>query len=131
MTTPDDLAQRITRAATGRVKHNAASAVTDALAALNYTFVPPGTPGRYAESDEIKHAMVMYLVKQTGLPRETVKDVLAGIEQSGLRPREPDQHPSGLRTTEPAFANVQPFGARHTAAQKPIDQRPPGGKNYA
>ena len=130
--TPHDLAVTIAQRCHGRFAHNEAAMVIECLGALGYTFETIGTPGRYAESDEVKHAQVQYLMKQTALPRETVKDVLVSMEKFGYRPREPDQHPSGLRTTAHAWETVKPFGARHTAAQKPIDDRMPGqGRNYA
>ena len=120
---PDDLALK--------VAHNDAPLVIDALAALGYTFEVPGTPGRYHELDEGQHSMRLYLVGKTGLQMQIVREIMAAIHSTGLRVREPDAHPSGLRTTEPAFANVLQSGARRAAAQKPIDQRMPGmGKNY-
>jgi hypothetical protein len=130
--TPDDLAVTIAQRCHGRFTHNEASLVIDALASLGYTFEAPGVPGRYAESDEVRHAMVQYLIKATALPRETIKDVLVAAEQFGCRPREPDQHPSGLRTMACAYENVPRSGAERAFAQKPIDNRMPGmGRNFA
>lgn len=130
--TPDDLALKCAQRCRERFSHNDAALVIDALAALGYTFEVPGTPGRIIESDEVRHSMALYLSRKTGLHIQIVRDILAAIHITGLNIREPDQHPSGLRTTEHAFTNVQPFGARRAAAQKPIDDRMPGqGRNYA
>lgn len=132
MLTHDDIALRVTQAAARRFSFEAVTAVIEALAALGYEFRSPGSPGRYIESDEVKHAMAMYLAGKTGLRLQITRGILVAIEQFGLRIREPLRHPSGLKTTVHAFVNVQPFGARHAAAQKPIDDRMPGhGRNYA
>ena len=133
--TPDSVALRVAQSA---ARHHAyafddVTACIEGLAALGYEFVPAGSPGgRIHESDEYKSSMAKFLTRTTGVPWQIARGVIAAIEQHGLRIREPDQHPSGLRTTEPAFTNVQPFGARRAAAQKPTDDRAPGeGRNYA
>jgi hypothetical protein len=133
--TPDDLtmqiAQREARQGGARTSFEDASLVVESLASLGYTFEPPGVPGRYHETDEAQHSMALYLSRKTGLHIRAVYCVLNTIDKLGLRIREPASHPSGLRTTEPAFANVLQSGAHRAAAQKPIDQRMPGqGKNY-
>jgi hypothetical protein len=133
---PDDLALRIAqreaRQGGARTNFEDASLVTEALASLGYTFEPPGVLGRYHESDEGRQSMALYLSRTTGLHIRTVHVTMNTIDKLGLRIREPDQHPSGLRTTEPAFANVLQSGAQRAAAQKPIDDRMPGqGRNYA
>lgn len=130
--TPDDLAVTIAQRCHGRFSFEDAALVIDALASLGYSFEVPGTPGRYADSDEVQNALRMYLEKTTGVHRNTVKDVLVAMEKFGYRPREPDQHPSGLRTNAYAFETVKKFGAQTAAAQKPIDNRIPNmGRNYA
>jgi hypothetical protein len=134
--TPDDLtmqiAQREARQGGARTSFDDASMVIEALASLGYTFVPPGVPGRYHESDEGRQSMALYLSRTTGLHIQAVHVIMNTIDKLGLRIREPDAHPSGLRTTEPAFANVLQSGAQRAAAQKPRDDRMPGqGRNYA
>jgi hypothetical protein len=130
--TPDDLALKVAQMCRERFSHNDAALVIDALAALGYTFEVPGLPGRIIESDEVKHSMTLYLVGQTKLPISIVRSIVQAISITGLNIREPDQHPSGLKTTAHAFSTVKRFGAQHAAAQKPIDDRMPGhGRNYA
>jgi hypothetical protein len=104
---PDTLALTVAQRCGGYFSHNEAALVIDALASLGYTFEVAGVPGRYCESDEQKHHLVQYLIKATELPRQTVKDVLVAAEQAGYRPREPDTHPSGMRTAACAYENVQ------------------------
>jgi len=127
--TPDHLAVTVAQRCHGRFTHNEAAAVIDALASLGYTFEAHGVPGRYAESDEAKHHMVMYLIKQTALPRETVKDVLVAAEQFGARAREPDQHPSGERTGAAAYETVR--AVRGYNVRQYDDQRMGMGKRHA
>jgi hypothetical protein len=130
--TPDDIALRVTQAAARRFSFEEVTAVMEALAALGYEFRPPGSPGRYIESDEVRHAMALYLAGKTGLHLQITRGILVAIEKFGLRICEPLRHPSGLKTTAHAFTTVVPFGARQAAAQKPIDDRMPGhGRNYA
>jgi hypothetical protein len=130
--TPHDVALKIAQSAPQHVDFESAAMVTAALASLGYDFVPHGTPGRFIESDEVRHSLALYLAGKTGLHIQIMRNILTAIERSGLRIREPDAHPSGLKTTAHAFATVKPFGAKHAAAQKPIDQRMPGqGRNYA
>jgi hypothetical protein len=133
MTSPDDLALILAQRGHGRFTFEDASLVIDELNSLGYTFVPPGTPGRFAESDETMHAMRMYLAKATGVHRETVKEILVAADLFGVRPREPDQHPSGLRTTAAAYETVRQFGkGRNNVAREYIDMRMPGmGKRHA
>jgi hypothetical protein len=133
---PDDLAvtiaQREARQGGARTSFEDAALVVDALARLGYEFVPPGHPGRYHESDEGRQSMALYLSRTTGMHIRAVHVIMNTIDKLGLRIREPDAHPSRLRTTEPAFANVIQSGAQRAAAQKPIDDRMPGmGRNYA
>jgi hypothetical protein len=129
--TPDDLAmqiaQREARQGGARTSFEDASMVIEALAALNYTFEPPGVAGRYHESDEAQHSMALYLSRTTRLHIRAVYCVLNTIDKLGLRIREPNLHPSGLRTTEPAFANVLQSGAQRAAAQ--IPEHLEGGKH--
>ncbi len=125
--TPDDLAVTIAQRCHGRFEHNEAALVIDTLVSRGYTFEPIGTPGRYAESDEQRHHMSQYLIGVTELARETVKDILVAAEQFGYRPREPDRHPSGLRTTAAAYETVYAPGAKHHAAQ--IPKHLEGGKH--
>jgi hypothetical protein len=130
--TPDELALKCAQRCGGRFSHHEASLVTDALTSLGYEWAPLGSPGRYAESDEQRHHMSQYLIRVTRLPREVVKDVLVSAEQAGYRPREPDRHPSGVRTTACAYEFVPTNGAQRAGAQKPRDDRMPGqGRNYA
>jgi hypothetical protein len=129
--TPDDLAmqiaQREARQGGARTSFEDATLVIQALASLGYEFVPPGHPGRYHESDEARQAMALYLSRKTGLHIRAVHVIMNTIDKLGLRIREPDQHPSGLRTTEPAFSNVLQSGARRAAAQ--IPKHLEGGKH--
>jgi hypothetical protein len=131
--TPNDIALKIAQASSGHdVGFADAALVTDALAALGYEFVGHGVAGRYHESDEAIQGMRLYLVRKTGLHMQVVRNVLVAIERFGLKIREPDAHPSGVRTTEAAFEYVPQSGAARAAAQKPIDMRMPGqGRNYA
>jgi hypothetical protein len=129
--TPDDLtmqiAQREARQGGARTSFEDASLVVESLATLGYTFEPPGVPGRYHETDEAQHSMALYLSRMTGLHIRAVYCVLNTIAKLGLRIREPDAHPSGLKTTEPAFANVIQSGAHRAAAQ--IPKHLEGGKH--
>jgi hypothetical protein len=129
--TTDTLALRITQKAAPRFALDEVSAVVEALAGWGYSFVPPGTPGRFAcETDESKYALVKSTADKTQLKVQVARDIVTAIEQSGLRFREPDTHPSGLKTTEPAHSNVQRLGPKFIAASQPIDKRPEGGKRY-
>jgi hypothetical protein len=125
--TNDDLAVTVAQRCHGRFSFEDASLVIGALTDLGYTFEAHGVPGRYAESDEVRHHMVQYLVKATGVHRETVKDVLVAAEQFGVRPREPDAHPSGLKTKACAYEFIPRSGAQQAAAQ--IPKHLEGGKH--
>jgi hypothetical protein len=104
---PDDLAlkiaQREARQGGGRIDHNAACLVIDTLASWGYEFVPPGTVGRFSDSDEQRHGMALNLSRSTGLHIRAVYCVLNAIAALDLLIKEPSTHPSGLRTT--AFAH--------------------------
>jgi hypothetical protein len=113
------IAQREARQGGARTSFEDATLVIEALAALNYTFEPPGVPGRYHDSDEGQQSMALYLSRTTGLHIRAVRVIMNTIDKLGLRAREPDAHPSGLKTTEPAFANVLQSGAQRAAAQIP------------
>jgi hypothetical protein len=134
--TPDDVALKL---ATGKEARSGAgfsfeeaTLVIETLAALNYTFVAPGTAGRFHESDEAMHSMRLFLSRKCGLHYRIIRLITDTLDRLQIRIREPDAHPSGLKTTEPAFANVIQSGAKRAAAQKPIDDRMPGqGRNYA
>jgi hypothetical protein len=129
--TPHDLAMQITqreaRQGGARTSFEDASLVIESLASLGYTFEPPGVPGRYHESDEAQHSMRLYLSRATGMHIRAVHVIMNTIDRLHLRIREPDAHPSGLKTTEPAFANVIQSGARRAAAQ--IPKHLEGGKH--
>jgi hypothetical protein len=109
--TNDDLVMQITqreaRQGGARISYEDASLVIEALAGFGYTFVAPGTPGRYCDSDEQKHGMALNLSRATKLHIRAVYVVLNNIDRLGLRIREPDQHPSGLRTNAYAHETVK------------------------
>jgi hypothetical protein len=130
--TDDSLAFKIARSGAPHMDINDAAAAVESLTRLGYEFVPPGVEGRYlVEHAEGERAMAEYLRQNTHLAWRTAHEVLREIGRLGLRIREPDQHPSGYRTQEAAISNVQPFGAKLTAAQRPIDSRGPGNwKTY-
>jgi hypothetical protein len=132
MTSPDDLALILAQRGHGRFTFEHAALVIEELDRLGYSFEAHGVPGRYADSDEGMHSMRMYLAKATGVHRETIKDILVAADLFGVRPREPDTHPSGAKTKACAYEAVPLTGAQRAAAQKPIDMRMPGqGRNYA
>jgi len=121
--TPDDVALKL---ATGKEARSGVgfsfeevTTVIETLAALGYTFEPPGTAGRYHESDEAMHSMRLFLSRKCGLHYRIVRLVTDALDRLQIRIREPDAHPSGFRTTEPAFANVIQSGAKRAAAQIP------------
>jgi hypothetical protein len=120
--TDDDLALHVTRSAAPRVDLDEAASALDAMRALGYSFVAPGTPGRYIESDEAHRGLAEFIRGETSLSFANAFAVLDAIAKLGYRIREPGQHPSGLRTTEPAYTKVVPFGARHAAAMKTIER---------
>jgi len=122
----DDLPFRIARSGAPALDHNDAAQAVEALSGLGYEFVPSGTPGRLVETDEMLGHMGRWISQNTTLPSNVAHAVLREIARLGLKIREPDRHPSGLRSTEPAFTAVRPFGAKTTAAMQPIDQRGPG-----
>jgi hypothetical protein len=109
--TPDDLAlaiaQREARQGGGRISFDDATLVIDTLASLGYEFVAHGVAGRFCDSDEQKHCMAMNLSRKTALHIRAVYVVLNTIDTLGLRIREPDQHPSGLRTNAYAHEDVK------------------------
>jgi hypothetical protein len=108
--TPGDLsmriAQREARQGGGRVSLDDVALVIDALTGWGYAFVVPGTPGRFADSDEQRHAMALNLSRKTALHVRSVYVVLNAIDTIGLRIREPNQHPSALRTNAYAHEDV-------------------------
>jgi hypothetical protein len=122
----DDLPFRIARSGAPVIDFNDASAAVEALSGLGYEFVVPGTPGRIVETDEMLGHMARWISQNTSLPMNLAHAVLREVARLGLRIREPDRHPSGLRTTEPAFTAVRPFGAKTAPAMQPIDKRGPG-----
>jgi hypothetical protein len=124
--TADDLAFRIARSGAPAIDPNDAATAVEALSALGYEFVPPGIEGRFVETDEDGRSMAEYLRQNTSLSWQTAHGILREIRRLGLRIREPDTHPSGLRTQARAYETVVPFGAATIAAQKPIDRRGPG-----
>lgn len=109
--TNDDLAMRIAqreaRQGGGRIDHHQTTMVIDTLAGLGYKFVPIGTPGRYADSDEQKHGMALNLSRKTALHIRAVYVVLNAIAGFDLLIREPESHPSGLRTNAYAHETVK------------------------
>jgi hypothetical protein len=106
--TPDDLALRITQSASPRFSLDEVSVVIEALASLGYEFVPIGAPGRGAyDSDEQKTHLARWLFQKTSLPLHVARDVLTAVEQYGLRIKEPDAHPSGLKTRCHAYETVR------------------------
>jgi hypothetical protein len=119
----DGLALRIAKAASPYVDPSDVASIVEAIQALGYTFVPPGTPGRLLENDEAHRGLAEYLRREIdGIDFRIASKTIAAIHQLGFALREPDQHPSGLRTTEHAFTTVRPFGAKYTAAMKTIDK---------
>jgi hypothetical protein len=133
MTNDDnDLAHQIADGYSPKLDLADVTAIIEALAALGYSFTPHGVEGRFIDTDEVRHGLVLYLHDQTKLPIQIARHVLMAIATSGLNIREPDQHPSGLQTTYNAFVTVKSHGAGHAAARKAIDTRMPGrGRNYA
>jgi hypothetical protein len=121
--TIDNLAIKIARLAAPRIGIDDAEGVLDALAALGYTLETPGArPGRYIESDDQHHALADRVRQDVSISYGTASSALHAIARIGYMIREPDQHPSGLRTTEPAFTKVVGFGAKYTAAMKTIER---------
>jgi hypothetical protein len=101
--TPDELARTIK----GQFNYVHAHLVIGTLARLGYTFVPHGTPGRYHESAEQQHGMALALTRMTGVRNvRHVRGVLEGCEAYGLRIREPDLHPSGIKTHRYGYETV-------------------------
>jgi hypothetical protein len=130
--TPHELARKIADTYRPPLKLANVTPIIECLAALGYTFVEPGTPGRYRDSEEERQGLRLFLVRKTGLHMQLARCVLTAIDRLHLMIREPDAHPSGLRTTEPAFSDIRQSGAQLAASRKPIDDRMPGqGRNYA
>jgi hypothetical protein len=106
-----------------RLKPDAAHMVFLTLIEKGYTIVSQGTKGRFPESDDEWHTLRRWLSDTSPLgalssvEAKAVFDALSGM---GLKVREPDQHPSGLRTTEKAFVDVKRIGAG--SAYKVIDR---------
>jgi hypothetical protein len=124
--TADDLALKIAQSWPVKLSLDDATAVVEALSGLGYTFVPPGLAGRHAcESAESGAHLARWLSQHTPLSWAEASEALRTIDRLGIRIREPDRHPSGLKTTMPAFADVKPLGAAFIAAQQPIDMRGP------
>jgi hypothetical protein len=86
--TPHDLAMQITRRGGARTSFEDASMVIESVAALGYSFEPPGVPGRYHESDEGRQSMALYLSRTTRLHIRAVYCVLNTLDKLGLRIRE-------------------------------------------
>jgi hypothetical protein len=118
----EDFDLRITRAAAPHLSLDDTTAALDAMRSLGYSFVSPGTPGRLLESDDAHRGLAEYLRSETSLSFTSAFAVLDALNRLHYRIREPDVHPSGLRTTEYAFTKVAPFGAKHTAAMKTIEK---------
>jgi hypothetical protein len=111
---PDTLALTVAQRCGGRFEHNDAALVIDALSTLGYEWLPPGSPGRFADSDESKYRLVMAMAERTGLHRETVKDVITAAElHCGVRPAEPSTHPSGMKTGARAYETVTQRASQH------------------
>jgi hypothetical protein len=110
---PDTLALTVAQRCGGRFSFDDGSRVIDGLSALGYQWLPPGSLGRFADSDENKYRMIQAMAARTGLHREVVKDILTAAEQAGYRPAEPDQHPSGLKTGARAFEDVTRSASQH------------------
>jgi hypothetical protein len=97
-----------------RLTPDAARMVFATLFEKGYTLVPEGTKGRFPESDDEWHTLRRWLRDASPLgslssvEAKATFDALSGM---GLKVREPDKHPSGIRTTEKAFTDVKRIGA--------------------
>jgi hypothetical protein len=109
--TDDNLALRVTHAAAPHVNLADTVAALDAMRSLGYSFVSPGTPGRILESDDAQRGLAEYLRNETSLLFVSAFAVLHALARLQFRIREPDVHPSGLKTSEYAFTKVTGFGA--------------------
>jgi hypothetical protein len=118
MNADENLALRVAR--TAAMTFDDVSAALDAMTALGYTFVSPGTPGRILESDDAQRGLAEYLRNETSLSFASAFEVLHALAKLGYRIREPDVHPSFLKTSEYAFTKVTGFGA--AAAIKTIER---------
>lgn len=116
----DNLALRATHAAAPHLSHDDVTAALDAMRSLGYTFVAPGTPGRILESDDAQRGLAEYLRTETSLSFANAFAVLHALNRLQYCIREPDVHPSGLKTSEYAFTKVTGFGA--AAAIKTIER---------
>jgi hypothetical protein len=94
-------------------------AILTAIAGLGYSFETSGArPGRYLESDDQHAGLADYLVRTKGVPWMTALAAFNRISAQGFRLREPDRHPSGLATTEPAYRIVVPLGREYTTLSR-------------
>jgi hypothetical protein len=122
--TDESLAHRISALASPTVSTDAAGDALDALRSLGYDFVLPGAPGRYLENADQLSGLARHL-HETVRPQISFMQAMAllnALSQMALRIREPDVHPSGLRTQAYAFTKVSGFGAKYTAAMKKIER---------
>jgi hypothetical protein len=109
------IAQVLAQRSAPRLDVDDATTIIDALTGLGYTFETPGTrQGRYLETDDQHRGLADRLRHDLGVSSSVAHSALIGIGLLGYRIREPDKHPSGQRTTEPAFTHVVPFGSAYT-----------------
>ena len=96
-----------------RVKPDAARMVFLTLLSKGYDIVPPGSKGKFLEADIEKHEVLRWLQENSplgALSYPEAHSVFNALNGMNLRIREPDRHPSGLRTTEKPFVDVKPLG---------------------
>jgi hypothetical protein len=118
--TDENFALKVARAS-HRDLDDAITAI-EVMEPLGYSFVTPGTPGRMLVNTDQLCALARYLANKTRLEFRCAFDLLDGIAKLGFQIREPDVHPSGLRTNAYAHERVVSGGAAHAAASKTVER---------